>query len=193
VGEESSSSVAQISAALNSPLKANGLEFVETPLDQAVSLLQDEYSIPIQLDLAALLDAGINSGEPVTVNVRGISLKSALRLMLKPRQLTYIVQDEVLMITTPEEAERHLVICVYDVRDLTNGGNDAEGVESLVDAVTSCVASESWAENGGGQAVIHPLKPGLLVVTQVQAVQEQVRDLLDAVRRLTHEKPGAAK
>ena len=37
--------------------------------------------------------------------MKGITLRSALRLMLHELSLTYIIQDEVLLITTPEEAE----------------------------------------------------------------------------------------
>ena len=60
-----------------------------------------------------LEELGINTDETVTVNLHNISLRSALRLMLKDLQLTYIIQDEVLMITTPEEAEANLVVKVY--------------------------------------------------------------------------------
>ena len=56
----------------------------------------------------ALEEIGVGTDEPVTVNLHNISLRSALRLMLKNLQLTYIIQDEVLMITTPEEAEKRI-------------------------------------------------------------------------------------
>ena len=36
------------------------------------------------------------------------ALRSALRLMLKQHQLTYIIQNEVLMITTPDQAATRL-------------------------------------------------------------------------------------
>ena len=54
----------------------------------------------------ALEEIGVGTDEPVTINLHNVSLRSALRLMLKKLQLTYIIQDEVLMITTPEEAEK---------------------------------------------------------------------------------------
>ena len=147
-----------------------------------VNQIQEEHGIPIQLDLPALRDAGLNPQEPVTVNVHNVSLKSALRLMLKQHQLTYVIQNEVLTITTPEQAETNLVTCVYDVRDLPSGSGD--NIQPLIDAITSCVASESWASNGGGQAEIRPLKPGVLVVSQTQAAHEQIGDLLDALRQI---------
>jgi hypothetical protein len=182
VGDDGSSIVAKIKAALASPLKSTGLEYTETPLEQIIHQLQDEYGLPIQLDMPALNDAGLNPQEPVTINVHNTAFKSALRLMLKQHQLTYIIQDEVLTITTPEQAETSLVTCVYDVRDLPSGSGD--GIQALIDAITSCIASESWAANGGGQAQIRSLKPGVLVVSQTQQVHDDIRDLLAALRQV---------
>ena len=61
---------------------------------------------------------GSTRDEPVTINLQNVTLRSALRLMLKRMQLTYIIKDEVLMITTPEEAESELIAKVYPVADL---------------------------------------------------------------------------
>ncbi len=108
----------RINNALANSLKPTGLEFTEEPLENVVNFLQDEYDIPIQLDTLALEDAGLTTDEPVTVNLQNITLRSALRLMLKNKQLTYIIRDEVLIITTPEEAETDLVAKVYPVADL---------------------------------------------------------------------------
>lgn len=181
-GEQNSAAATKIRAALAGPLKPTGLEFTETPLEQVVNQIQEEHGISIQLDVPALRDAGLNPQEPITVNVRNVSLKSALRLMLKQHQLTYIIQNEVLTITTPEQAETNLVTCVYDVRDLPSGSGD--DIQPLIDAITSCVVSESWAAHGGGQAEIRPLRPGVLVVSQTQAAHEQIGDLLDALRQI---------
>ncbi len=108
----------RINNALESPLKAAGLDFTEEPLETVVNFLQTEYEIPIQLDESALEDAGLTADEPVTINLQNVTLRSALRLMLKKMQLTYVIRDEVLMITTPEEAESELVAKVYPVADL---------------------------------------------------------------------------
>jgi general secretion pathway protein D len=57
--------------------------------------------------------------------------------------------------------------------------------DSLIDLITSTVANETWAENGGGQAEIRPFPTNLsLVISQTQAVHEQIADLLEQLRRL---------
>jgi len=100
------------------------MEFTDQPLNDCIDYLKDYHSqllqrpIEIQLDTKALNDAGIAPDQPVTKNLKGITLKSALKLLLKDLQLTYIIQNEVLLITTPEEAENRLSTKVYPVADL---------------------------------------------------------------------------
>jgi hypothetical protein len=182
-GYEASYAAAKIKAALADPLKPNGLDFTETPLQQVVAALQDEYGIPMQLDIAALQDAGINPQEPITANLHSISLRSALRILLGQHQLTYIIFNETLIITTPEQAQTQLVVSVYDVRDLLTSADDKDAMAALSDAIIACVAPETWANNGGGQAAIRPLKPGFLVISQTQAVHEGIHDLMDQLRQ----------
>jgi hypothetical protein len=177
----------RIRTILLEPLKPSGLEFTDEPLKNIVSFLQGEYDIPVQLDVPALEDAGMTADEPVHVNLQNVSLKSALRLMLKTKTLTYVIRDEVLIITTPEEAESELVACVYDVRDLIGANTGEKELQGLVDVVVSCVASQSWAKNGGGEAQIKPIRSGLLVVAQTQAVHEEIGELLSLIRSTLQE------
>lgn len=107
-----------INQALSSPLTSAGLDFADTALEEVVDYLRDEYQIEIQLDEQGLDDLGLAADEPITVNLRNISLRSALRLMLKPLELTYVIDDEVLLITSEDEALTRLSVKVYPVADL---------------------------------------------------------------------------
>jgi hypothetical protein len=190
IGNSDPKATARIEKALASPLGSNGLEVTETPLEEVVNLLQEEYGVPIQVDVPALEAIGLDVTEQVTVSLHNISLRSALELMLKKSQLTYIIENEVLMITTPEEAESQLVTCVYDVRDLvrkgdgTPGANKAADFTPLIDMITSCIYRDTWKENGGGNADIRPLQPGLVVISQTRAVHDEIRSLLATMREL---------
>jgi hypothetical protein len=181
VTEGDSDSVARIEQALRKPLNSSGLEFKDAPLSEVVRVLQENYGIPIQLDTPALEEIGIDAQEPVNVNLHGISLHAAFRQMLSQLQLTYLVQHELLLITTPEEAESRLNVCVYDVRGIVNRVDD-ESIKQLVDTIVSCVHTETWAVNGGGEAEIRPLSSGLLVVSQTREIQDEVRALLETIR-----------
>jgi negative regulator of sigma E activity len=98
--------------------KTTDLEFVEMPLKDVVAFLQDSHQIPIVLKVKKLDEAGISVDTPMTKQVRGIKLKSALNLILEDLELTYVVRDEVLQITTPQDAQATLEIRIYDCRDI---------------------------------------------------------------------------
>ncbi len=94
------------------------IDFIDTPLEDVLNYLEDFHEIEIEIDQRALDDIGVDSGSPINRNLSGISLRSALRLMLDDLDLTYIIDNEVLMITSIEEAETRLVTKVYPVADL---------------------------------------------------------------------------
>ncbi len=96
------------------------MEFVDTPLQDAIDYLKDVHNIEIQLEKTALEEAGVGSDTPVTRTLKGISLRSALRLLLAdlPTPLTYVIEDEVLKITTVDKAAAKLVVKAYPVADL---------------------------------------------------------------------------
>jgi len=126
---ESNPSEAKIAAALDDKTE---LEFADQPLSDVVEYLKERHGIEIQLDTKALTDAGIGSDTPVTRNLKGITLRSALRLMLSEMDLTYVIRDEVLKITSKTEAESMLSTRVYPVADLvipisSQGGRGGTG------------------------------------------------------------------
>ncbi len=105
----------RIENALSKPID---LTIKDQPLKDVIRLIQDMAKIPVLLEVKKLEEAAINTETPVSFDVKGISLKSGLRLMLRDLGLTYVVEDEVLQITTPEDAGSRLHIRVYDCREL---------------------------------------------------------------------------
>ena len=90
-----------IRAALNEKTE---LEFVEQPFADVIDYLKQRHEIEIQLDNKAFADAGVGSDSPVTRSIKGVTLRSALKLLLSDLDLTYLVQNGVLIITTKTEA-----------------------------------------------------------------------------------------
>ncbi|MHC4179275.1 MAG: hypothetical protein ACYSWU_17315, partial [Planctomycetota bacterium] len=94
--------------------KPSQLEVIETPLQDVVDFLKEKHKIEIQIDRKALDDVGLDpSTIPISKNLKGLSLRSALRLTLRDLDLAYLVEDEVLLITTPEEAETRVTTKLY--------------------------------------------------------------------------------
>jgi hypothetical protein len=101
------------------------VDFVDTPLEEVVNFLEDLHDIPIEIDSSALDDQGIGSDTPITASIRGVSLRSMLRIVLDQLDLTYAIQSEVLMITTPRRAALRPEIRVYNVSTLLGDDRDA--------------------------------------------------------------------
>jgi len=105
----------RITEALNDQTTFN---FPDTPLNEVITYIQKTHEIPVVLDKRALDDAGIPEDDPVNIVVAGITLKSALTLMLDEKDLTYIIENEVMKITTIDIANEKLQTRVYPVGDL---------------------------------------------------------------------------
>jgi hypothetical protein len=121
------------------------LEFIETPLTDVVTFLKELHDIPIEIERKALDAVGVGSDVWVTRNLKGISLASALRLMLNDLDLTYVIEDEVLLITTRERAEASAQVRVYNVAPLLQDGLTAE---ELADALRDVLGTSSDRPDG---------------------------------------------
>ena len=65
------------------------------------------------------------------------------------------------------------------------GGAANADFASLIDLIISTVQPDTWAENGGGEADIRPFPTNLsIVVSQTEAVHEEIADLLKQLRKL---------
>lgn len=197
--EDQDQRTSRIQQTLREPLDSVGIEVNQAPLHEVISLLRDNYDLQVQLDHAALVDLGLTPDMPIDAHLEDISLGAALRLLLNPHGLAYVVTDEVLLITSEEEALTRLVVAVYPVGDIlavkegyesaveeNDGKTKKRGVEDmdgLINVIISTVAPDSWLENGGGEADIRPLQPGLLIISQTADVHERIQHLLAALRQ----------
>jgi hypothetical protein len=182
--------VAKIEAALDSQLKAD-LRYDETPLSDIVSVIADEFEIPIVFDTHALDEHSISPEVEITLNLRNVSLQSALNLMLQEpglEDLTYVIENEVLLITTLVKAESNLQTRVYAVDDFqlaqsdSRGGGAAAGFNTLPEAIIMCVYSDSWQATKKGEGTIAVIQPGLMIVSQTQRVHREIEELLKMLR-----------
>jgi hypothetical protein len=170
--------------------KPTQLEFIETPLQDVIDYLKKRHGIEIQVDRKALDDVGLDpSTLPITKNLKGLSLRSALRLTLHALDLTYLVQDEVLLITTPEEAEARLTTKFYPVADLigSHDENREKGQrDELIHAITTTVEPTSWLLVGGPGSIASTSFHGMpaLAISQTYHVHRKIAAFLDEQRKV---------
>lgn len=93
--------------------------FREQPLAAVLDALSKQAGVAIHLDMVGLDQEAVRSDTPVTLSLdQPISLKSALKLLLEPLQLGYVVRDEVLKVTSPRLVRGEIYAVTYPVADL---------------------------------------------------------------------------
>ena len=178
---------------VNSPTE---ICFLEAPLNEVLEYLKVRHQIEVQIDHKAFEDVGIGADTPVTIDLKGISLRSALNLMLKRLSLTWIIEDEVLMITTPEEAEQQLLTKLYEVADLVTCRDEHdvlwEDYDTLIDVIASTIKPTSWDMEGGPGSIKGATlgTAKVLVVSETREVHEQIADLLVKIREVARKTPN---
>jgi len=76
------------------------LQFDETPLEQVVENLRCLLGIDIVIDQPALDKEGVARDWPISIELEGMPMKAALHAILDNFNLTYLVKDDALLITT---------------------------------------------------------------------------------------------
>ena len=95
------------------------VKFNNRPLREVVETLGSLTNVNIYLDPQGMGAEGVTSDTPVTINItQPISLKSALNLILEPLRLSYVIQNEVLRITSETNRDSNTYHKVYHVADL---------------------------------------------------------------------------
>ncbi|MCH7686424.1 MAG: hypothetical protein IH899_07050, partial [Planctomycetes bacterium] len=99
------------------------LDLVDMPFIDVIEFIGEIHKINIRLDRKVLKEVPIDTSQIVNFQFSGIKLRSALKIILEQltEPLTYIIEDEVMKITTLEEAASQLSIQVYPVGDLLEG------------------------------------------------------------------------
>ncbi len=159
--------------------------FRDTPLEAAVEELATKMQVDIRLDTRALQDVGVRQRQPISLSLSDRKLKTVLQAMLIDLDLTWILRDGVLWITTQEVATSFCKTAVYDVSDLCR--DDAES-GALQDAIVSQTPSV-WDEAGGPGTMQFP-RSGTLVIHNTERTLGEVLQLLETYRTaLRNSKP----
>lgn len=153
--------------------------------------------------------SGVDNAESemISFKVADIVLDGALRLMLGPRQLAYLVRDGVVLITKADQLKKQVKLELYDVQDLTYGMKDFPGVdislaqdaigttvssgdeesknftgEDLANLIKSSVHKGEWEEADGKSVTF---QNGLLIVRNSVEMHRNVRRFLSDLRAST--------
>ena len=182
---------------------ADPMDYQGFPLWQVADELQKTYWIPILVNEQSLAEEGISTDSPVTFKVGEITLQSALRHLLASvsNGLTFVVRDEVLLITTKEDAQSGLSRYVgnSDTEQLDNGAtfieqwrktaSDIEDRETLRKALQKHLEQEFDANQISRQEELERLRKLLKKseewiktrqAKRPEIIQKKVAELLEA-------------
>ncbi len=94
-------------------------KFNERPLGEVLETLSKMVGVNIHLDPQGLAAEGLTTDQPVSLNLeQPISLRSALNLLLENKGLGYLIQNEVLLVTSAQNKDKNTHARVYYVADL---------------------------------------------------------------------------
>ncbi|MDZ4781504.1 MAG: hypothetical protein SGJ19_14735 [Planctomycetia bacterium] len=136
------------------------LSFQAKPLAEVIDYLGKVAQVNVYLNPQGLSDAGATSDTPVTIDLKSeISLKSALNLILEPLDLTYVIKNDVLNITSHDQKDGSFYPVVYSVADLVIGipnfvPNSRMGMSG---ALHDAYGSLGYGGAGGGFASHSPI------------------------------------
>lgn len=165
-----SSSEATIQKALCAPTV---IEFLETPLAAVVDYLKDYHHVEIQIDKRAFDEMGAGTDTPVSLNLRGITLRSALDLMLDVHKLDWVIDHEVLLITTKDAADAMRVTQIYNLAPLI--GDDS--AEELAEVIRQTILSVDQQDENADISIV-PFRH-VLIVRHNPRGQRQVAQFLE--------------
>lgn len=95
------------------------IKYANRPLGEVIDELSAVTGVPMVLDLRALNAVRVTTDTPVTLQLpSSIKLKSALNLILNSLELTYVIENDVLSITSLEAKRSKVYPRTYRVTDL---------------------------------------------------------------------------
>ncbi len=120
------------------------IEFKSEPLSAAIEYISKTANVPCILDETALVEESITPDEPITLNLKDARIRNILALMLEPLQLTYVIEYEMVRVTSRKISANELRF--YDLSYLLpDSGLRLE----LLAGLEASISPDQWQSQGG--------------------------------------------
>src|SRR5262249_46333226 len=152
----------------------------------------------------ALSEDSLATDTPVTLKLAGVRFESVLNLVLRPNGLDYVIEDDVLKVTSGARARETMFTRTYPVLDLYPNGKlakaeasdsgekgdkkkgpaAAQTIGDLERAIKETVEPKSWDEKSKSPgSIAYVSESGSLVIRQSWPVHRKVLKLLRDLRQ----------
>ena len=159
------------------PDQPTEFQFDEIALADAIDKLATKHNLVIELDTNTLAYYALDGKVSVTARVKGISLRSGLNRILQPFDLTGLIEENFLLVTTEDVVNEKLEWRTYDIQSLVAANFDPK---TLAEALKK-IGGGVWkaADQSGG--FIANLG-NRMVVLQTQPMQEEILAILQGLQ-----------
>lgn len=155
------------------------VNFEDVPLVRAIQELGRRGNADIRLDRKSLREEGIRDREPVSLVLTQRKLSTVLKVLLNDMNLTWVLRDGVMWVTTEISAEEEMQTAVYDVRDLCGDDQESAALAAAIPHQTG----GTWIDSSGTGGSIVFAKSGTMVVRQTERGLDEVLNLLETYRK----------
>jgi hypothetical protein len=158
------------------------VDFDHQPIADVLASLQKQLKITFWIDLPHVaaqveqIEEQTGGASTITLHARNIRVSSVLNLVLAPCSLDWLVQDEVIRITTAEVAGATLETHVYAVSGLIEAGVTTA---QLATTIMQGISPASWKGAPASQSPSIQELPQALVIRQSQRVHAEIEYLLE--------------
>jgi hypothetical protein len=153
----------RILAALEKPA---GPSVTNLPFEETLQSLSTLSNQPLYIDEPSLEVVGADKRRPVSIP-NGVSIRTALRIVLQSQGLTFVIRDKAIVVLSLEKARESLVTRAYYLGDaVASGFGGAVGLgpvadyeqtmanaQRIIDAITRGVDPMVWKEKGGPASI----------------------------------------
>ena len=150
----------------------------DVPFTEPLELLTSRCGIRLWIDTVALTGEGIALEQQVTLRQNGASLDAVLHKLLDPLQLTFVIEEGTLVVTTHSKAEEMLTTRISFTGDIP----EARAASDLITAIQEATSGK-WREQDGEGGVLWNAVPEWLVIRQTQACHLETAEMLDDLRQ----------
>lgn len=174
-----------IERALAKPAVVN---FHDVRLVEALRDCGERYGVSISIDTVSLEAAGVGDDIAIDLQLGEVSsLASGLSILLERAHadLTWVVADSQILITTKEAAKNHVSKVIYDCHDIVPEG----GASVLLDAIQFTISPESWEDVGGDGVIALGVDEKTLEITQDATIHRRLQRLFADLRAARAARP----
>lgn len=156
------------------------VSFNQMPLSGVIAELGKKLEFDFKLDEKSLEQENLTPDEPITLELKSMSLRNTLYHVLEPLQLAYEIDHDVLVVRTKGMIKGQ--VRTYDLSVILPDNSTAE---QLMQIIERSIEPDSWQAAGGNSTC--DVFGSLLVVQAPDSIHEQIEELLRLLSKQSKE------